>query len=91
MSNQHQQQCNQPQKQQRTEWFSDPHLLSQRIHNLMKSKDSTDYAEQLVIRHTGSSNEGVYGALIGGFARLGDREKALHYFKEVFTLTTHSK
>ncbi|KAJ3302714.1 hypothetical protein HDU76_005479, partial [Blyttiomyces sp. JEL0837] len=71
----------------KVEWFSDSHLLSRRVHALMeKGKDDPEfieYAVDLVQRHKAVSNEGVYGALIGGFARLGDHARALEFYKEM--------
>ncbi|KAJ3414985.1 hypothetical protein HDV05_005816 [Chytridiales sp. JEL 0842] len=64
----------------RVEWFSDSHLLSKRIHEVMQKEEGITYAEQLVSRHPGSTNEGVYGALIGGYVRNKMYEKAMETY-----------
>ncbi|KAJ3106686.1 hypothetical protein HDU97_005838 [Phlyctochytrium planicorne] len=67
----------------RIEWFNDPYLLADRVTTLLQSSENEEYALELVERHTGSSNEYVYGALIAGLVRNKRYNMALDIFKEL--------
>ncbi|KAI8614978.1 hypothetical protein BC830DRAFT_339534 [Chytriomyces sp. MP71] len=67
----------------RIEWFSDPFLLSDRIHTLLQHGGGHRlYIENLVMRHKGAANTQVFGTLIAGMAKV-DSVLALKFFREM--------
>ncbi|KAJ3214693.1 hypothetical protein HDU67_001341 [Dinochytrium kinnereticum] len=67
----------------RIEWYNDPHLLARRVTTLLENDEDQEYILNLVERHTGSSNEVVYGALIGGLVKKKLYSLALDAFKDM--------